>query len=142
MFEYLINLHTNMTSIGITEDLPYIEKVKIRILNQCTLLGLLGAFLLFLQSWYLERSDWMIETITISLFTFPLFFHALRNYLLAKLIATVFFPVFTLALAVTYGPKSSVEFIYFATILTALIMYENKWAQLLNVLRYHCHLLH
>ncbi|MFK7808846.1 MAG: sensor histidine kinase [Saprospiraceae bacterium] len=134
MFNHIKVSYKKLANIGVTHDLPHIEKVKIRILNQCTSLCLIASLLLFIQSRILERGDAIVELITVSLFLFPIILHALKNYLLPRLIATVFFPVFIFGLSVTYGPKSSVEFIYFSSILITLILYENILVKIINIL--------
>ena len=134
MFSRIATVYKKLANTGVTENLPYIEKVKIRILNQCTMVCLVASLLLFIQSRLLNRGDIVIEIITITLFLFPLCFHALKSYLFPRLVATIFFPVFILSLSICYGPKSSVEFIYFSSILVTLILYEKTWIKILNIL--------
>jgi signal transduction histidine kinase len=131
----------HISGLGITSEMPNVEKVKIKIIN----IGLVATALIqvFIFLWAtIKNNEWNLPIIYgIFLLTcLLLFFNAQGRTLLTKFIINLIFPpLLTLSIYV-YGPQLHVEYAFFILIITSIIFHEQRWVRiallLYNLLMY------
>jgi len=117
-----------ITSIGIEEKLSYSNKKRVLLLNQVTLMTMIGVFLKFLNEVILN--DFIGYALSLSAFlllSMTFVFQYLRQYDVAKWYLTLQGIVVSLILILLFGRKFGGEFIIFAVFLMINIFFEKTY---------------
>lgn len=125
MREFSQILWRRIRELGITAEMPYLEQVRVRILNQQTFYVLAMLFILVIKTMVeLEEDIWL--SFSLLLFTVPiLLFNYWRRYVLARLYWVVMIPLAATAIVFLYGTSPRIETIHFVTLVSTLIFFDS-----------------
>jgi len=122
----MIRLFKKITSIGLHEALSYSERKRIRLLNEVTLITMIGIFLKVVNEVMLnDPIGYGISFSTFCLVGMTLFFQYLRRYKVARWYITLMGILVSLSLILLFGRNFGGEFILFAIFLLLNIFYES-----------------
>lgn len=111
--------------MGITPDLPYLEQVRVRILNQQAFYVLMMLFILVVKTMVeLEKDIWLSFSLLVFAIPIPLF-NYLKRYVWARLYWVVMIPLAATVILFLYGSGPRIETIHFITLVSTLIFFDS-----------------
>ncbi len=120
------NLWQKIIDLGYTEDLSYINRIRLKILNQQGFYVVI-IVLLFILKTILENEDDIILLFIILLLSFGVnFLNYKKKYLTAKIYWMTFFPALMMGMITLYGSALRGEVTFFIFLVTALIFFDRK----------------
>jgi len=121
-------LWDTISHIGITEEIEYRERIKIRLLNQICIISFFTCFLILAICIALSEPLFVIvhNGITCCLSLLVLCLHAKQHFELPRHIACLLFPIWVSAVAVSQGVNNGETKVFILTVLLALMLYEGQ----------------
>ena len=117
-----------VSDLGIKEDTVYIEELKIRMLNQQTLIVCLLNLFFAIRD-ISDPASPVIATAVFLLTVIVFYLNAKEHYLAARFYWTCFYPFLMIAVSYFYGIELRIEYVFIHYILTIFIFFERIWLQ-------------
>ncbi len=127
MKENLIKLWSKLLNIGMSDELSYINRVRLKILNQQGFYVVLIVFLFIIKTLAEGEEDIWILFIILLTSSFILVLNYWKKHLAAKLYWTVFYPSLMMGVIVLYGEAIHGEATFFIFMVTVLIFFSENW---------------
>lgn len=125
MRKYTHWLWHQIRELGISTDLPYLEQVRVRILNQQAFYVLVMLFVLVVKTMVeLEEDIWLSFSLLLFAMPIPLLNYR-RRYLWARLYWVVMIPLAATVIVFLYGSSPRIETIHFVTLVSTLIFFDS-----------------
>ncbi|MEL6988223.1 MAG: hypothetical protein AAGK97_10365, partial [Bacteroidota bacterium] len=130
MLSFLKRLYYKAINLGIDENVEYLEAIKIKMLNQQTIIVLILVFYYFLQAIFVEQSDIFVSFAFFGLVGVLLVFNNYKLFIVARIYWTIFFPVLLVCVSYLYGEDLRMEYAFIHFILSILIFFESIWTRI------------
>jgi signal transduction histidine kinase len=130
---YLKSLYFKIVQLGIEESDSHFLKLRIKIINQFTIIIAIGTFLGGLFGIYNREPDFynaFFMTLT-SILVLYLIHHRKLNA--TRFYCTYVYPIFVFYLVIIYGSELKLEFGYGAFILSSVFIYETNKERFINI---------
>lgn len=119
-----------LLNLGMSEELSYLDKVRLKILNQQGFYVVLIVFLFIIKTIAEGEGDILLLLFILFLSSFILIFNYWKKHLASKLYWTIFFPSLMMGVIMLYGEAIHGEATFFIFMITALIFFSNNLIRL------------
>lgn len=127
------NFFDRIFNIGITPEMPFLETVKIRILNLQVVFAMSLILIFLLYSLFTLSADVPVLFGSILVAGIPILLHHYRKANLARIYWLLFFPLVIFTITLLYGTTSGIEYVYINFLAIGLILFNAKQSRFLYI---------
>lgn len=125
IIQKLKNIWAKISIYGIEDDASYIEKIRVRVLNQGIIIVLLiQSSVLLTHVFPFEFQGFLSRLIIIIVLLLLLELNKRKRHKTSRLALNIIMPLMILAIGITYGAKTGIQYNFLTFILTSFFFHE------------------
>jgi signal transduction histidine kinase len=128
------NLWLQVSDYGLDDNLSYIEKIRIRVLNQTVLIMTLIQTTMSISHLYPFQLEGLLTGLVVMfLFLFLLYLNKKKQHRISRLILNILMPILALTIGILYGEGAGTQYNFFTFILISFFFHNRLRTKLLLV---------
>lgn len=133
MRQRIIKIWNQLSTVGWTEDMSYIDTMRLKILNKLTV-SVVFILLLFVTKTILEgEEDIYVLIIILFLSSIMMLLNYYKKYKAARMYWAIYFPIILATATIIYGRGVGANTAFFIFITSSMVFFNNLWSQIIAI---------